>query len=98
MLHTHTMCTHVPQNAPATLLSERKKEKRFMDVQLRRYWRLLTTYLKPQRGRVLRLSILLFASIGLQLFTPQIIRSFIDATQIGSPLPILLASAGLFIA
>jgi ATP-binding cassette subfamily B protein len=69
-----------------------------MHVQFGRYWRLLTTYLKPQRGRVIRLAILLFASIGLQLVTPQIIRSFIDATQVGSPLPILLTSAGLFIA
>ncbi|GER91710.1 helicase [Dictyobacter vulcani] len=68
-----------------------------MDAQFRRYWRLLTTYLKPQRGRVLLLTILLFINIGLQLVNPQIIRGVIDATQAGSALPLLLTAAGLFI-
>lgn len=68
-----------------------------MDVQLRRSWRLLSIYLKPQRGRVFLLTPLLLASIGLQLVNPQIIRGFIDATtQAGRPLPILLVAAGLF--
>ncbi|HET8841392.1 MAG TPA: ABC transporter ATP-binding protein [Ktedonobacteraceae bacterium] len=67
-----------------------------MHVQFRRSWRFLSMYLKPQRGRVLVLATLLFASIGLQLVNPQIIRGFIDATQAGSPLPTLLVAAGLF--
>ncbi len=69
-----------------------------MPVQFRRYWRLLVTYLKPQWGRMLLLTILLFASIGLQLVNPQVISSFIDATQAGSPLSALLLAAGIFIA
>jgi len=68
-----------------------------MPVQLRRYWRLLVTYLKPQLGRVLLLTVLLVTSIGLQLVNPQVISSFINATQAGSPLSTLLLAAGVFI-
>jgi ATP-binding cassette subfamily B protein len=50
-----------------------------MDIPLRRYVALLSTYLHPQRGRVALLAVLLFASIGLQLAIPQILRAFIDA-------------------
>jgi ABC-type multidrug transport system fused ATPase/permease subunit len=39
---------------------------------------MLTTYLRPQRGRVALLSVLLLSSIGLQLINPQIVRYFID--------------------
>lgn len=69
-----------------------------MPVQFRRYWRLLVTYLRPQWGRVLLLTVLLFASIGLQLVNPQVISSFIDAAQAGSQLSMLLLAAGVFIA
>src|SRR5258708_34800461 len=68
-----------------------------MSVQVRPYWRLLVTYLKPQWGRVVLLAVLLFASIGLQLINPQVIRAFIYATQAGSQLSTLLLSPGIFI-
>ncbi|MCW5848872.1 MAG: ABC transporter ATP-binding protein [Anaerolineae bacterium] len=47
------------------------------------YRRLLTTYLAPQRGRLVLLALLLFGGAGLQLLNPQVVRGFIDATQAG---------------
>src|SRR4051794_26306983 len=49
-----------------------------MDLPLKRYWELLTKYLKPLRLNVLLLALLIFTTIGLQLINPQIIRYFID--------------------
>ena len=40
--------------------------------------RLLTTYLRPYRGLVAVLAAALFTSIGLQVATPQLVRTFID--------------------
>lgn len=72
-----------------------------MNIALIHYRDLLTTYLKPQRLKVVALTALLFGSIGLQLLNPQILRSFIDtATGAGSgtsSLQRLLLLAGLFI-
>jgi ABC-type multidrug transport system fused ATPase/permease subunit len=50
---------------------------------LTEYRDLLARYLRPQRGRVLVLCLLLFGSIGLQLINPQLLRAFIDATSAG---------------
>ncbi|HWQ11349.1 MAG TPA: ABC transporter ATP-binding protein [Roseiflexaceae bacterium] len=61
------------------------------------YRSILGTYLGPQRGRVALLGGLLLASIALQLISPQVIRSFIDATQSGAPAAALLGVAALFI-
>ncbi len=47
-----------------------------MKIPLRRYWRLLSTYLKPQRAWVMLLAVLLFSG-------PQIIRYFIDSVEPG---------------
>jgi len=69
-----------------------------MLVQFRRYWHLLVTYLKPQWPRAALLALLLFSSIGLQLINPQVVGYFIDMTQAGGPLRVLLIAAGLFIA
>ncbi|MGG1516848.1 ABC transporter ATP-binding protein [Paenibacillus oryzisoli] len=61
------------------------------------YKELLGRYLFPQKGTLLILTILLFASIGLQLVNPQIIRYFIDqAGQQGAMQP-LINAALLFI-
>ncbi|MGG1551269.1 ABC transporter ATP-binding protein [Paenibacillus ferrarius] len=61
------------------------------------YKELLGRYLFPQKGTLLTLTILLFASIGLQLVNPQIIRYFIDqAGQQGAMQP-LINAALLFI-
>lgn len=68
-----------------------------MDVQLRQYWHLLAKYLKPLWQQVLVLMLLLFGGIGLQLLVPQIIGRFIDATQAGGSLMVILLTAGLYI-
>lgn len=69
-----------------------------MRVQMKRYWRLLVTYLRPQWLSVVLLTVLLLASIGLQLLSPQVIRYFIDTTQAGGQGQTLLFAALLFIA
>ncbi len=68
-----------------------------MTLPLKSYSSLLVRYLRPQRGRVLVLGLLLAGSIGLQLASPQIVRSFIDQAQAGAPRRTLLAAAGLFL-
>ncbi|HWL50572.1 MAG TPA: ABC transporter ATP-binding protein, partial [Acidimicrobiia bacterium] len=44
----------------------------------------LSTYLRPHRGRVVVLALLLLGSIGLQLVIPLILRDFIDTAMTGS--------------
>lgn len=69
-----------------------------MNIPIKQYWRLLSTYLKHERHKLVLLSILLLASIGLQLWNPQIIRHFIDsALQPGIQINELIGSALLFI-
>ncbi len=64
-----------------------------MNVPLKRYFALLSEYLRPQSRRVLVLAALLFASVGLQLLNPQILRSFIDtATAQGSQRDMFIAA------
>jgi ABC-type multidrug transport system fused ATPase/permease subunit len=58
----------------------------------------LSTYLGPQRRRVVLLAALLLSSIGLQLLNPQVIRYFIDTAQAGGASSALLAAALIFIA
>jgi ABC-type multidrug transport system, ATPase and permease components len=48
-----------------------------------RYIQLLARYLRPNALRVGLLSVCLLGSIGLQLFIPQIVRSFIDLAALG---------------
>lgn len=57
---------------------------------------LLAHYLRPYRLRVLWLTILLLASIGLQLAAPQVIGNFLDAAQAGRSLQVLTMMAVLF--
>jgi hypothetical protein len=47
-------------------------------VNMSRYIQLLSRYLRPNVFRVGLLGVCLMGSIGLQLFIPQIVRSFID--------------------
>jgi ABC-type multidrug transport system fused ATPase/permease subunit len=68
-----------------------------MDVQLRQYWQLLATYLKPLWRQVLLLTFLLFGGIALQLLVPQVIGRFIDATQASGSLTVVFLMAGLYI-
>lgn len=54
---------------------------------IRPYWHLLTTYLRPQRGRVLALTALVVTGIGLQLVNPQIVAYFIDTASANTAVP-----------
>ncbi len=60
--------------------------------------RLLVTYLRPLQGKVALLAALIFASIGLQLANPQIIRFFIDTAVSGTDRGPLLTAALAFLA
>lgn len=68
-----------------------------MHIPLHDYWSLLARYLRARRGKTTLLTVLLFASIGLQLVNPQLVRRFVDAAQAGSALDILLWLALLFL-
>ena len=67
-------------------------------VPVRQYGALLLKYLRQQKGLVALVSVLILTNIGLQLVNPQIMRYFIDEALSGSPLRILLAAAGVFVA
>lgn len=69
-----------------------------MRVSARQYWALLADYLRPQRGWVVCLAVLLFGNIGLQLVNPQIMRRFIDTALAGGEPNRLTAMAFWFIA
>lgn len=68
-----------------------------MSVSRSEYRDLLATYLKPQKGTVALLAILLLGSIALQLINPQILGRFIDATTSGRRGTALTGVALLFI-
>ena len=63
---------------------------------LKRYWDLLVTYLKPQWLKVTLLAILLLTTIGLQLLSPQLLRSFIDTARAGDVPAVLFRIAAVF--
>jgi ABC-type multidrug transport system fused ATPase/permease subunit len=62
------------------------------------YWALLARYLRPQRGPVLLLSLLVIAGIALQLANPQLVRRFLDGVESGQDLSELVKTALLFTA
>lgn len=66
-----------------------KTEKRSMSWLLR--------YLKPVKGRLAMLLIMLLTSTGLQLLNPQIIKRFIDTAASGGVLTNLIQLAGIFL-
>ena len=68
-----------------------------MNIPLKQYWQMLAQYLRPQRGRVVVLAIILLTSIGLRVINPQIIRRFLDAAQNGAAQDQLMIAAGLFL-
>jgi ATP-binding cassette subfamily B protein len=61
------------------------------------YYRLLRNYLKPLRPLVLLLGFIMLFSIGLQLYNPLLLRSFIDAATTGEDSSYLTRTALLFI-
>lgn len=68
-----------------------------MDLSLRSYWNLLSDHIRPQRGRFILLAAMLFGSIGLRIFAPQIMRRFIDSALAGEALQTLTWTAIAFI-
>jgi ATP-binding cassette subfamily B protein len=62
-------------------------------IPVRAYWRLLRTYLRPLRARVVLLAGLLLTGIAFQVVNPQLIRTFIDRATGGDPLSDLLGLA-----
>ena len=68
-----------------------------MNIPLKNYWDLLSRHIRPQMLHFIILTVLLLSSIGLQVFNPQIMRSFIDAAQTGAETRVLLMSAVLYI-
>ncbi|MBN1579486.1 MAG: ABC transporter ATP-binding protein [Anaerolineae bacterium] len=68
-----------------------------MNIPFRQYWDLLARHIKPQRGRFVLLTVLLFSGIGLQIVNPQIMRYFIDAAKTGESVQKLLVAAIAFI-
>ncbi|MGH7863045.1 MAG: ABC transporter transmembrane domain-containing protein, partial [Candidatus Dormibacteraceae bacterium] len=68
-----------------------------MRVPLPEYGGLLAYYLRPEWPKVTLLTVLLLASIGLQLLNPQILRSFIDTALAGASIGSLVRLALLFI-
>jgi ABC-type multidrug transport system fused ATPase/permease subunit len=68
-----------------------------LDIPLKAYWTLLSTYLRPQWPRVVLLALLLLANVGLQLVNPQIIRVFIDAAREGAAIQRLTQAALVYL-
>ncbi|MCP3974782.1 MAG: ABC transporter ATP-binding protein [bacterium] len=67
-------------------------------IPVRSYVRILSKYLRPLRGRVILLSVVALAAIGLQLAGPQLIRGFLDGATSGRPTSELIPLAVWFIA
>lgn len=68
-----------------------------MDIPIKRYGSLMLQYIHPMRNKVILLALLIFATIGLQLINPQIIRYFIDLASTNSGTEPLLEVAVLFL-
>ena len=62
---------------------------------LSRYWRLLATYLRPHRFRMLLLAAILSASIAVQVITPLLAGRFIDQATSGEALRSLIFLAAM---
>ena len=68
-----------------------------MNISFKSYWNLLSNHIRPQKGRFILLAIMLFGSIGLRIFAPQIMREFIDSALAGEALSTLTWTAIAFI-
>ena len=68
-----------------------------MNISFKSYWNLLSTHIRPQKGRFVLLAIMLFGSIGLRIIAPQIMRDFIDSALAGKALSTLTWTAIAFI-
>ena len=68
-----------------------------MNLSFKSYYNLLADHIRPQRGRFTLLAVMLFGSIGLRIFAPQIMRKFIDSALAGEALQTLTWTAIAFI-
>jgi ABC-type multidrug transport system fused ATPase/permease subunit len=68
-----------------------------MNLSFKSYWNLLSDHIRPQKGRFMLLAGMLFGSIGLRIFAPQIMREFIDSALAGEALSTLTWTALAFI-
>src|ERR1051325_1911 len=68
-----------------------------MNLPFKAYWDLLSQHIRPQKGRFILLTVLLFSSIGLRILAPQIMRNFIDSALAGKALQTLTITALTFI-
>ncbi len=68
-----------------------------MNISLRQYYDILARYLRPQKWRFGLLALLVFTSIGMQVFNPQVMREFIDGATSGKPLNHLMWLALIFV-
>jgi ABC-type multidrug transport system fused ATPase/permease subunit len=67
-----------------------------MKIPVKQYASLLAQYLRPQWPRVALLALVVLVNIGLSLFNPQILRSFIDMATTARPAQDLLGAGALF--
>ena len=63
---------------------------------VKRYWKLLASYLRPQWAQVALLTLLVMGGIALQLVNPQLVRRFLDAVENNRSLDELVLTAILF--
>lgn len=68
-----------------------------MRIPLKRYWNLLKSYLRPEKPRVVLLSLAVSVGIALQLLTPQLLRRFVDSAVTKEALAVLLQIAVVYI-
>ncbi|MBL8102751.1 MAG: ABC transporter ATP-binding protein [Anaerolineales bacterium] len=68
-----------------------------MNLSFKSYWNLLSEHIRPQKRRFILLAAMLFSSIGLRIFAPQIMRKFIDSALAGEALQTLTWTAVAFI-
>ena len=68
-----------------------------MEIPFKQYGNLLSTYLKPQQGRVIKLAIALLSSIALQILNPQLLGRFIDTAVAGGAIRTLTNIALVYV-
>ena len=68
-----------------------------MSTVIRQYFALFIHYLKPQWLQVLLMAVTMFLGIAQSLYSPQIIKRFIDQAASGADLLTLILLAGLYI-
>ena len=68
-----------------------------MGIPFKQYSNLLSDYLKPQKGRVIKLAIALLSSIALQILNPQLLGRFIDTAVEGGETKTLITISLIFV-